>query len=95
MLSESAQLDLLVFDVAGTTIRHVVATLHSLDLAAGCSIIVGVTHGTRSYRELAAHLHTHIKSDLHDVQSVLLGSSATNSPAGVRRAPSRWGRFPC
>jgi beta-phosphoglucomutase-like phosphatase (HAD superfamily) len=32
--------------------------------AAGCSMIVGVGHGTHTLEELAAHKHTHLFEDL-------------------------------
>lgn len=42
--------------------------------AAGCGLVVGVTHGTHTRAELAGHPHTHLIASLWELPPLILGS---------------------
>lgn len=47
--------------------------------AAGCALVIGVTNGTHTREQLAAHPHTHLIGSLQELPAVVLGSAALAS----------------
>jgi phosphonatase-like hydrolase len=60
-------------------------------MAAGCGLVIGVTHGYHSREELASHPHTHLISDLQDLPGIVLGEPlsgpARNGPPAKPFSP--------